>query len=75
MKRTAKYTLTDIDARITVYENKLQELKTAFLQGVTLQSGVTVFRMMNVVQNIGRYHLSRLRQDAHARAMQWNPLT
>jgi hypothetical protein len=34
----AKYTLTDIDGRITEYENKLRELKTAFLEGVTLQS-------------------------------------
>ncbi|KAH0826236.1 hypothetical protein J3R83DRAFT_5695 [Lanmaoa asiatica] len=38
--------------QITDYENKLQELKTKFLEGVALQSGVTVFRMMNVVQNI-----------------------
>ena len=52
----AKYTLTDIDGRITDYENKLRELKTAFLEGVTLQSGVTVFRMMNVVQNIGMFY-------------------
>ena len=63
--RTAKYTLTDIDGRITEYENKLRELKTAFLEGVTLQTGVTVFRMMNVVQNIGRFCLLRMLQDAH----------
>ena len=67
--RTAKYTLMDIDGRITDYENKLRELKTAFLEGVTLQSGVTVFRMMNVVQNIGMLHVLTLRQDAHARWM------
>ncbi|KAG8215380.1 WD40-repeat-containing domain protein [Butyriboletus roseoflavus] len=50
--RTAKYTFSDVDAKITDYENKLRDLKAAFLEGVTLQSGVTVFRMMNVVQNI-----------------------
>ena len=57
------------------YENKLRELKMAFLEGVTLQSGVTVFRMMNVVQNIGRFYLLRLRQDAHGCGIQRNPLT
>jgi hypothetical protein len=57
--------LTGIDERIADYENKLRELKTAFLEGVTLRSGVTVFRMMNPVQNIGRFHLFRLRQDVH----------
>ena len=71
----AKYTLTDIDGRITDYENKLRELKTAFLEGVTLQSGVTVFRMMNVVQNIGRFHPLRLRQEAYGCVIQWKPLT
>ena len=73
--RTAKYTLTDIDGRITEYENKLRELKAAFLEGVTLHSGVTVFRMMNVVQNIGRFCLLRMRQDAHRCGIQRNPLT
>jgi hypothetical protein len=71
----AKYTLTDIDGRITEYENKLRELKTAFLEGVTLQSGVTVFRMMNVVQNIGMFYLLRFRQDGHGCGIQRNPLT
>ena len=71
----AKYALTDIDGKITDYENKLRELKTAFLEGVILHSGVTVFRMMNVVQNIGGFHLFRLRQDAHGCWIQWNPLT
>ena len=58
-----------------MYENKLRELKTAFLEGVTLQSGVTVFRMMNVVQNIGRFYLLRLCQDAHGCEIQRNPLS
>lgn len=55
--RTAKYTVSDINARITDYENKLRELKSAFSKQVTLQTGVTVFRMMNVVEHIGRPHL------------------
>ncbi|KAF8549975.1 WD40 repeat-like protein, partial [Imleria badia] len=50
--RTAKYTISDIDSRITDYENKLQELKTAFLEGVAVQTGITVVRMMNVVNHI-----------------------
>ena len=71
----AKYAMTDIDGRITDYENKLRDLKTAFLGGVTLQSGVTVFCMMNVVENIGRFYLLRFRQDAHECGIQWNPST
>ncbi|KAG6377914.1 WD40-repeat-containing domain protein [Boletus reticuloceps] len=50
--RTAKYTFSDVDSKVTDYENKLRDLKAAFLDGITLQSGVTVFRMMNVVQTI-----------------------
>ena len=49
-----KYTNSDIDGRITEYENKLQELKTAFLAGVTLETELIVIRMMNVVDVIGR---------------------
>ena len=48
-----KYTISDIDGRITEYENKLRELKTAFLERVTLETGVTVIRMMNVVEHTG----------------------
>ena len=36
------------------YENKLRELKAAFLEGVAVQTGITVVRMVDVVQNIGR---------------------
>ena len=42
---------------ITGYENKLRELKTAFLDQVTLETGVTVIRMMNVVEHTGRPYL------------------
>ncbi|KIJ58803.1 hypothetical protein HYDPIDRAFT_33816 [Hydnomerulius pinastri MD-312] len=52
LTRTMKYTFSDIDARITEYENKLLELKNAFLQGVAVHTSVTVFRIMNQVQDI-----------------------
>ncbi|KIJ58688.1 hypothetical protein HYDPIDRAFT_33932 [Hydnomerulius pinastri MD-312] len=52
LTRTMKYTFSDIDARITEYENKLLELKNAFLQGVAVHTAVTVFRIMNWVQDI-----------------------
>ena len=60
---------SDIDGRIADYENKLLELKTAFLEGVTLQSGVTVYCMMNIVHNIGTFHLLTFHQDAHGCGM------
>ena len=50
--RTAKYTISDPDARITDYENKLRELETTFLEGVVVQTGITVVCMMNVVENL-----------------------
>ncbi|KAN0081238.1 Quinonprotein alcohol dehydrogenase-like superfamily [Tylopilus felleus] len=50
--RTARYTISDIDARITDYENKLRELKTGFLEGVAVQTEIIVVRMMNVVEAI-----------------------
>ncbi|KIJ60985.1 hypothetical protein HYDPIDRAFT_31686 [Hydnomerulius pinastri MD-312] len=52
LTRTMRYAFSDIDARITEYENKLVELKNAFLQGVAVHSAVTVFRIMNQVQDI-----------------------
>jgi hypothetical protein len=51
-----KYTLSDIDAKIKDYETKLRELKTAFLDGVAVQTGITVFRMMNTLERMGRSH-------------------
>ncbi|KAG6382047.1 hypothetical protein JVT61DRAFT_683 [Boletus reticuloceps] len=50
--RTAKYTISDIDTRITDYENKFRELKSAFLEGVAVQTGIAVVRMMNLVEPI-----------------------
>ncbi|KAF8549383.1 hypothetical protein OG21DRAFT_1500452 [Imleria badia] len=51
--RTAKYMISDINTIITGYEEKFRELKTAFLDGLAVQEGVTVFRMMNVVEEAG----------------------
>ena len=50
--------ISDIDTRITGYENKFRELKTALMEGVTVQTGVTVVRMMNVVKHTGRSDVS-----------------
>ncbi|KIJ65625.1 hypothetical protein HYDPIDRAFT_66323, partial [Hydnomerulius pinastri MD-312] len=52
LTRTMKYTFSNIDARITEYESKLIELKNAFLQGLAVPTAVTVFRIMNQVQDI-----------------------
>ena len=73
--RTAKYTISDIDARITDYENKFQELKTAFLEGVTVRTGFTVVRMMNVMKHTGRSIVLRLRADFHGLGTQRNSST
>ncbi|KAF8547698.1 hypothetical protein OG21DRAFT_1424309 [Imleria badia] len=48
--RTAKYTISDIDARITDYVNNFRDLKAALMEGTALQTGFTVLRMMNVVE-------------------------
>ena len=42
------------------YENKLRELKAAFLEDIAVQTGITVVRMVDVVQNIGRCGLHRV---------------
>ena len=63
--RVAKYTVSEIDARIASYENKLQELKTAFLEQVTLRTGVTVVRMMNALEQTGKSYLSDHDRDTH----------
>ena len=36
------------------YEDKLRKLKTTFLEGVALQTEVTVVRMMNALKDVGR---------------------
>lgn len=68
--RTAKYTISDINARITDYVNKLQQLKTAFVEGVVLRRGVTVVRMVNVVEHTGRSDALRLQSDIHGPGIQ-----
>ena len=62
--RTAKYTISDVNGRITDYDNKLREFKTAFLEGVAVQTEITVVRMMNVVEAMGESNDSRL-DDVH----------
>ncbi|KAG9311660.1 hypothetical protein JVU11DRAFT_7895 [Chiua virens] len=57
--RTVKYTFSDINTKIVDYDDKLRDLKTKFLEKVTLQTGITgvrteitVVRMMSVVEHI-----------------------
>jgi hypothetical protein len=52
--RTARYTVSDIDSKINDYEKTFQELKAGFMEGVTVQTGVTMVRMMNVIEPAGR---------------------
>ena len=73
--RTAKYILSDIDATITGYENKLRELKSAFLEGVAVQTEITVVRMMNIVTDIGKCDVLGLQSDVHGLGIQRNPST
>ena len=70
--RAAKHTISDVDARIASYENKLQELKTALLEQVTLQAGVTVVqteatvvRMMNALEQSAEPHPSCRDRETH----------
>ena len=71
----AKYTVSDINARITGYENNFRELKTAFLDGVAVHTGVVVVRMMNVVKDTSRSGVLRLQSDVHKPGIQWNRST
>ncbi|KAG9313821.1 hypothetical protein JVU11DRAFT_4586 [Chiua virens] len=50
--RMAKYTISDVDAKLTAYESKFQELKTTLLEGVALETGLTVIRMMNDMEHV-----------------------
>ncbi|KAG9308973.1 hypothetical protein JVU11DRAFT_11275 [Chiua virens] len=50
--RMAKYTISDVDAKLTAYESKFQELKTTLLEGVALETGLTVIRMMNAMEHV-----------------------
>ena len=71
--RTAKYTISDIDTRITDYESKFRELKTAFVEGVAVQTGVTVMRMMNVVNHTGMSDVLYPQTAVHGPGTQQNP--
>lgn len=55
--RTTKYLISDIDATITTYENKFHELKSAFLEGVSVQTEIAVIRMMDVVRDTGMFNV------------------
>ena len=70
----AKYIFPDINVRITGYENKLHKLKTNLLEGVALQTGITVVHMMNTVEDISGCNLYSLQSDVHVWKTQWIPL-
>jgi len=71
----AKYTLSDIDTRMVDYENKFRELKAALVEGVAVQTGITVVRMMNVLKDTGRSGVLRLRSVVHRPGIQRNLLS
>ncbi|KAN0084526.1 hypothetical protein V8E55_008030 [Tylopilus felleus] len=52
LTRTAKYAIAHIDQMIAAYENSFRDLRTALLEGVAVRTGMTVVRMMNVVERI-----------------------
>jgi len=68
----AKYTLSDIDTKMTSYEDRLRELKTTLMEGVAVQTGITVIHMMNVVKHTGRSGVLRLRSIVHGLEIQQN---
>jgi hypothetical protein len=70
--RTAKYALYDIDGKIKDYETNLAELKATFLAGVAVQTGVTVVRMMNIVEHTGRFNPFELWAATHGPGIQRN---
>ncbi|KAG9312695.1 hypothetical protein JVU11DRAFT_7113 [Chiua virens] len=51
--RMVKYTLSDLDERITNYQSKLRECGDAFIRGVALQTGIIVDRMQDVIEDTG----------------------
>ena len=55
-----KYLISDIDKVISGYESKFKELKTALLEGIAVQTGVTVVHMMNVITHTGTSDMLRL---------------
>jgi hypothetical protein len=51
--RTVKNLVSDIDNKIRLYEDKFKELKSAFQERTVLQTGITVLRILDNVENIG----------------------
>lgn len=70
-----KYTIADIGAEINDRETRLQELRTTFLEGVAVQTGVTVVCMMNAVQRTARLFVLPIRPYVAAALMQQNRST
>jgi hypothetical protein len=45
--------MSDVDSKITQYENKFKELKAAFQDRAILQTEITVSRMMGNLESLG----------------------
>ena len=52
--------IADVDATILGYEKNIQDLRKKLLEGVAVQTGLTVVRIMNIVDHIGRSSVLRL---------------
>lgn len=50
---------SDIDTTIVGYEDSFQALKKALLEGAAVQQGITVVRIMNVMEYTGMSDVSR----------------
>jgi len=44
--------MSDVDSKIKQYEDKLKELKMAFQDRAILQTGITVSRIMDNIENL-----------------------
>ena len=62
--------ISNVDAKVTDYENKLQELKATFLEGLAVHTGITVVCMMDEVAHMGGSNLLRPQSNIHEHGIQ-----
>ena len=56
-KRTLKNSfMSDVDSKIKKYEDTFKELKTAFQDGAILQTAITVSRIFDNIERLGKRH-------------------
>jgi hypothetical protein len=51
-----KNLVSDVDNKMRQYEDKFKELESAFQERAVLQTGITVLRILDNVENISGYH-------------------